>query len=51
MAVGILERFVFRTTTLSDAPRASAGFDAREAAALRLNHLNIAQSGKVSRRR
>ena len=35
--------FVFGTTTLSDTSRAHVGFDAREAAALRLNHLNIAR--------
>ena len=41
--VGIGVCFVFRLTSSSKTPRALAGFDAREATTLRLNHLKMAR--------
>ena len=40
--------FVFRTTTFSQTAWAQAGDDAREAAALRLNHLNTARRARLA---
>ena len=51
--VGMLVCFIFRLTSSSETPRAFADFDARKAAALRLNHLKMArlawQTGAGSR--
>ena len=40
--------FVFSTTTSTDTSLAQAGFDARKAAALRLNHLYTARRARLS---
>lgn len=46
--VGMLVSFGFRLTSSSETPRAFADFDARKAAALRLNHLYMARRARLA---